>query len=117
MAFAKGGPQTVARLAAARAQSRQRLQPLVNSLVAEGLLERKPNPFHQRSALIGLTKQGDAAVRHFLATEARLRASLPLDVSVRSLDAAAKVLRAVNEMFDQPGIFQTLQKKARDTRA
>jgi hypothetical protein len=31
-AFAQSGPQTVARLARSRAQSRQRLQPLINGL-------------------------------------------------------------------------------------
>ena len=113
MAFARGGPQTVARLAAVRAQSRQRLQPLVNSLVAEGLLERQPNPLHRRSALIGLTTRGIGAVRQIQATEGRLRAVLPLTVSRRALVSASTVLRTVNALFDQPGTLQMLRKGGR----
>ena len=113
MAFARGEPQTVARLAASRAQDRQRLQPLVNSLIAEGLLEQKENPFHKRSVLVGLTKRGEATVRHILDTEARLRDLLPLTVSRQSLGAAASVLSRVNKMFDEPETLGMLRKEAR----
>src|SRR5919109_832728 len=52
MALARSGPRTVAHLARARAQSRQRLQPLVNALVDEGLLATEPNPLHKQSPLV-----------------------------------------------------------------
>ena len=39
VALARSGPQTVAHLARARAQSRQRFQPLVNGLLADGFVE------------------------------------------------------------------------------
>ncbi len=111
LAFARAEPQTVARLASSRAQSRQRLQLLVNALIAEGLLERKKNPFHQRSDLIGLTTRGHAAVRYIVATEARLRSLLPLTVSNRSLAMASDVVHRVNAMFDDPDVLPLLKNK------
>jgi DNA-binding MarR family transcriptional regulator len=96
------GPQTVAHMARARAQSRQRLQPLVNALVDEGRLERVDNPLHRRSPLIGLTAHGQATVRYITETEGVLRAQLPLAVSRRSLLSAARVLHRVRAALEAP---------------
>lgn len=52
------GAQTVPRIAAAKSVSRQSVQQTVDGLVAEGLLEARPNPAHKRSALIALTPRG-----------------------------------------------------------
>lgn len=112
MAFARAEPQTVARLAASRGQSRQRLQLLVNSLIREGLLERKKNPFHRRSDLIGLTKRGQAAVDHIMATEVRLRLLLPVTVAPRSIAMASQVLRRVKDVFDDPAVLAMLKQEA-----
>ena len=117
IAFARAEPQTVARLASSRAQSRQRLQLLVNALIAEGLLERKRNPLHQRSDLIGLTERGHAAVREIVETEASLRSLLPLTISNRSLAMASEVVHRVNAMFDDPDVLPMLKKKALRARA
>ena len=44
LGLARSGPRTVAQMAREREQSRQRFQPLVNALIADGLLEAVPNP-------------------------------------------------------------------------
>ena len=95
VALARTGPQTVAQLARARAQSRQRLQPLVNSLVDDGLLQLAENPAHRRSPIVVLTPEGRRAIRRILETEDTLRAQLRLDVPARRLASAAAVLRDV----------------------
>ena len=95
VALARSGPQTVAQLARARAQSRQRLQPLVNHLVREGLLELAENPAHARSPLVVLSPAGRTAIRRILETEDSLRARLRLDIPARRLTTAAAVLRDV----------------------
>jgi len=71
VALARSGPQTVAQLARARAQSRQRLQPLVNHLVREGLLELAENPAHARSPLVVLRPRTRCA-RGFASTSRRV---------------------------------------------
>jgi DNA-binding MarR family transcriptional regulator len=94
-ALARSGPQTVASLARSRAQSRQRLQPLVDALLRDGLIVRHDNPAHKRAYLIALTRRGKAVVRHVLKTEGALRAQLRIDISKRRIEDAATVLRAV----------------------
>lgn len=110
-ALARSGPESVARLAASRALPRQRLQPLVNSLISEGLLERQRNPFHERSDLIGLTERGEAVVHDIVATEGRLRRLLPLTISRRALLAASGVLRRVSAVLEDPATLETLKTK------
>lgn len=100
VALARLGPQTVASLARSRAQSRQRLQPLVDSLVDERLLVRRENPAHRRAYLVDLTPKGKAVVRHVLKREGALRAKLDLRISARRLADAAAVLRTVRHAIE-----------------
>lgn len=99
-ALARSGPQTVAHMARARAQSRQRFQPLVNALMAEGWVEARPNPLHRRSPLIALTARGQRAAARMLRTETSLRARLKVPVSSSRLAQAAEVLRAVRSALE-----------------
>ncbi len=100
-ALAGSGPQTVARLARSRAQARQRVQPLVNALIEEGLVEALPNPMHQRSPLIVLTAAGQQRAREMLKAEMVLLAKLRLAASPRELARAAGVLRDVRETLER----------------
>ncbi len=50
----RDGPQTVPDLAKVRSVRRQSLQPLVDLLVKEGLVELRENPEHVRSSLLAL---------------------------------------------------------------
>src|SRR4051812_32900941 len=54
------GPQTVPKLAAARAVSRQAMQKSVDRLADRGWLEGEITPVHRRSVLIGVTRAGRA---------------------------------------------------------
>ena len=97
------GPQTVTSLARARAQARQRFQPLVDALLADGLVERKANPSHKRAYLVALTAAGKAAVRHIQDTESALRAQLRVPVSRRRVEDAALVLHEVRSALAAQG--------------
>jgi DNA-binding MarR family transcriptional regulator len=95
IALQRSGPQTVAQMARARAQSRQRLQPLVNRLLDDGLVEARPNPNHAKSPLIALTRRGERAVADIVQREASLRARFRLDITPAAIRRAATVLRTV----------------------
>jgi len=95
MSLARGGPRTVAHLARARAQARQRIQPIVNQLVDEGLAVLRPNPVHRRSMLVVLTAKGRRAAREVDAIERRLRAQISPAASIKTLRQAARVLHDV----------------------
>ena len=95
------GPQTVSHLARARAQTRQRLQPVVNALVRDGLVEAIPNPMHKRSPLMRLTASGKQHVRGILEKEGALLARLRLRSSTTELVKAAAVLRDARETLGE----------------
>jgi len=99
-ALAETGPQTVARLAGARSQSRQRLQPLVNGLVADGLVAAVANPAHKQSPLVVLTAKGERKVRQIRERERALLAQLEFGVSARQLRVASTALRQVRETLE-----------------
>lgn len=54
------GPQTVPTLARSLNTGRQHVQRLINVLLGERLVARGPNPAHQRSWIISLTRAGKA---------------------------------------------------------
>ena len=76
LSLARSGPRTVAQMAREREQSRQRFQPLVNALIADGLLEAVPNPAHRQSPLIALTAKGERAVQRVQQIEVEWRPRL-----------------------------------------
>ena len=100
-ALARSGPQTVAHLARARAQSRQRLQPLVNALIDEGLLVTQPNPWHKQSPLVVLTSRGQKVAQDIAEHEGKLREQLLLASSRRRVVQAVEVLRDVREALER----------------
>jgi DNA-binding MarR family transcriptional regulator len=98
--LARSGPQTVAQMARARAQSRQRFQPLVNGLVADGLVEVRPNPGHKQSAFVALTSRGEKAVQQIVEREGTLRARLTVISTPTSILRAVAVLREVRHAME-----------------
>lgn len=100
-ALARSGPRTVAHLARARAQSRQRLQPLVNGLIDEGLVSTQPNPMHKQSPFVVLTARGQKVAREIGEYEGRLREELQLTSSRRRVVQAVHVLRDVRQALEQ----------------
>jgi DNA-binding MarR family transcriptional regulator len=100
-ALAEPGEHTVARLARARAQSRQRLQPLIHALVEARHIELRPNPMHKRSPLIVLTAKGRREIERIRRAEGAALGHLPWPVAPRQMADAAKLLRAVREVLEQ----------------
>jgi DNA-binding MarR family transcriptional regulator len=100
LALADSGPQTVARLARARAQTRQRLQPLINALMSGGLVKAVPNPQHKQSPIVQLTRKGARHVRAIVETEGALLTKLSVPPSPQQLLRAAAVLRHVRESLE-----------------
>lgn len=94
--LARGGPQTVAQMARARAQSRQRFQPLVNALLRAGLARAVPNAAHQQSPLIELTARGRKEVARIHAVEERGRPRVAAGISAIMLARCTSVLRTVS---------------------
>lgn len=117
IALARSGPQTVAHLARQRAQSRQRLQPLVNALVEEGLLQTLPNAMHRQSLLVAVTAKGQRAVADMRKREIALRSHLRIASSRASVQRAAEVLRDVREaietQLDDLAVSRTRARKSR----
>lgn len=110
VALAELGPQTVAHLARARGQSRQRLQPVINALIEAGLVAPEGNPLHKRSPLMVLTAAGDRHVERIVQTEQALEEQLRPGSSTKELSQAAAVLRDVRETL-QRQMPQLLQKQ------
>jgi len=101
LALAEAGPQTVSRLARARGQARQRIQPLMNALIRDGLVHAAANPMHKQSALMVLTASGRAHVEEIRVREGALLERLHLPVSAARLRDAARVLEAVRITLEQ----------------
>ena len=101
VSLARSGPTTVAQIARARREPRQRIQPLVNALVREGFLAYADNPAHKRSPLVKLTTKGDAAVRRIVKVEAAARERLDLNVSPQAVTAAVNVLQRVRTALER----------------
>lgn len=117
----RSGPRTVAQMARDREQSRQRFQPLVNALIADGLLQAVPNAAHKQSPLIALTAKGRQAVRRIHAIEKAWRPRVDVAISQTRLAAATRVLRDVRSGLERllrnegqtPGV-NTAQSEAGD---
>ena len=99
--LADSGPQTVAQMARVRAQSRQRFQPLINALIADGLVEATPNPAHRQSPLMVITAKGRRTVARMRAVEAKGRRQMQVAVSARQVAAAAAVLSDVRRDLER----------------
>jgi DNA-binding MarR family transcriptional regulator len=97
----RSGPRTVAQMAKQREQSRQRFQPLVNALIADGLLEAVPNAAHKQSPLITLTASGRRAVKRIFAIERAWRGRLDLPIKRGRLVVATGVLRDVRDGLER----------------
>ena len=108
------GPLTVPRLAAMRPVSRQFIQKLVDDMITSGWLEALPNPSHKRSALIGLTPKGRAAVNQIHQIEEPHIDVLSQGLTADELLSAANVLRTIAARLnsDQQQGFAETQVKA-----
>jgi|SRR5688500_10351774 DNA-binding MarR family transcriptional regulator len=97
----RSGPRTVAQLAREREQSRQRFQPLVNALIADGLLVATPNAAHRQSPLIVLTAKGRRTVQRIHAIEQAWRPRLDVTIPQARLTDATAVLREIRSGLER----------------
>lgn len=98
--LARHGPQTVPALARARAQRRQSMQPVVDGLVADGLVALGANPAHARSALVVLAPRGAELVARMDRIDARVLAAVGRDLPRADLARTAATLRAIRARFE-----------------
>ena len=85
----RNGAVTVPQVARARRVTRQRIQTLVNALLAMNLVEHLPNPASRRSPLISLSTTGAATILDMRRREGR---EMNVSLSDRKILAAAKTL-------------------------
>lgn len=93
--LARSGPRTVAQMARDRGQARQRIQPIVNSLVDDGLLQAAPNTAHKTSPLIVVTARGHKEVARIHRVEQEWRSRIRFGLSRAAVRDAIDVLRTV----------------------
>lgn len=93
------GPQTVPELARAKALRRQSIQPVVDELVREGMIDLEPNPRHARSRLAQLTASGTQLVDRMDRIDAATLAAVSRDISTAQLASTAATLRALRDAF------------------
>lgn len=115
--LARGGPRTVAQMAREREQSRQRFQPLVNALIADGLLQAVPNPAHRQSPLIALTSKGERAVRRIQRIEVEWRPRLNVPVSAMQLKEAVEVMALIRAELERLVHDDSTNRRSRGARA
>ena len=94
----RNGPTTVPQMAKARRVTRQRIQALVNALLAEGLVEIQPNPASKRSPLVGLCETGAAKILQMREHEGRF---MKVAISDKKLRDAAATLAVLRDTLEQ----------------
>jgi DNA-binding MarR family transcriptional regulator len=93
-------PLTVAHTARIMGLSRQAVQRLANELVAEGLLEFRPNPHHARAKLLALTPKGKNAYAAAMKRWAPWAKAIGAGVTDADLKIALRVMRKVRGNLD-----------------
>ncbi|MBI2374923.1 MAG: hypothetical protein HYV07_13085 [Deltaproteobacteria bacterium] len=94
------GARTVPQLARARSVRRQTLQPVVDSLVADGLAQWIDNPDHARSKLVKITPAGQAIVRRMDRADVKVLEAVGPGLSRADLARTAETLRTVRARFE-----------------
>ncbi len=95
----RDGPLTVPALAKIRAVRRQSLQPVVDALVREGLVQLAPNPAHARSPLVALTARGGRLVQRLDRIDLAVLRSVSRGIPEAQLLSTALTLRGIREAF------------------
>jgi DNA-binding MarR family transcriptional regulator len=99
--LAQAGPRTVAQMARDRGQARQRIQPIVNALIDEGLVQPIPNAAHKQSPLIVVTSSGRKEVERIHRLERAWRARGRFRLSSSRVKEAIEVLRTVRREMER----------------
>jgi len=97
------GEQPIAALAAALEVTQQAVSKTVAELERLGYVRRRPAPHDARVRLVGLTGRGREAVEAAREERAAVVAELRERLGPRRVDAAARVLREVLDMYGASG--------------
>lgn len=95
--LAREGDTTVPQIARARRVTRQRIQSVVDNLMAMDLVTRRENPESRRSPLVTLTTQGSRTIRQMRRREGRF---IRTAVNEQDLAKAASVLSDVRASLE-----------------
>ena len=94
------GPRTVPAIARARALRRQTIQPVVDALVEEGLVEMVDNPDHARSRLAQITPKGARVVESLDRADRKVLAQISEGVPSGDILVTARTLRLFRTRFE-----------------
>lgn len=95
------GDQTVPQLARSRPVSRQHIQKLANTMIADGVIELVGNPAHKRSKLLQLTPKGEAVFQEIsdrIVQEAEVFAQ---DMQSEEVEVSIRVIRQLCEKLKE----------------
>ena len=98
--LARYGAQSVPDMARTRSVTRQNVQPVVDALLAEGLVVRAPNPAHRRSPLYDVTEAGRAIVARMDRNDASILRAVGRGLPASEVATTVRTLRAVRERFE-----------------
>ncbi len=90
-------PKTASELARERGATRQATLRVVDALLAEGWLQRAPNPRHRRASLLRVTTLGARVHREAAHEQAQALNRIAESCDSAELFAAVRLLRAVRE--------------------
>lgn len=92
-----GSPLTAPQIGAAMGITRQGVQKQLNALLSEGLIERRPNPKHERSVLYALSKAGKRIYSEAEKLQAGWAANLARGLSANDLKLIRRILEMLNK--------------------
>lgn len=95
------GESTAPDLARRKPVTRQSIQPVLDSLVAKGLVQSSDNPKHKRSRLYSLTSTGVRRCVELQARELAVIREMLDGLDAADFAAAAQALRVMNERLDE----------------
>lgn len=106
------GPMTVAALARAKVVRRQSLQPLVDGLARDGLVELIDNPADARARLVRLTASGVELVHRLDRIDRAVLKSVGRGLDERHLATTATTLRTLRAGFETKLRWRTAAERA-----
>ena len=95
------GPRTVPDIARSKSVTRQHIQLLVDELAKSDLVELRPNPAHQRSPLVALSRKGEALFASLRKREAPLVEQLAAALDARKAAATVQTLTALRRRAEE----------------
>lgn len=91
-----GEPLTAPQIGAAMGITRQGVQKQLNALLSEGLIEKCPNPKHERSVLYALSKEGKRIYSEAEKLQAEWSKDLAKGLTVDDLQITRRVLELID---------------------